>query len=1312
MLKQLWAAVRVSPAALIFGAILLGPNVPGAASDPTVRMDWPTGERRAWPVTAGVPFAQGALVDPATIELLGADGRSTPVQKRVLQKWHRDGSVRWLSLDFDAEPGHDVYRVATDGRPTPDHPREIELTEEEDEIVISTGHLRVSIPRQGSGGMFGEVWSRGKLVCDRGRGGYLVDQNGVEFAATDKDGRVSVERRGPVHTVVRVDGSYASRAGETKCAYTARLHFYAGKPFVRVQHTFLFTEDSDDLQLQDLGIRTRLASSGGSRSATFPLGVEPDAEVHTVGLRGGADSVSLRQDVYHHLGQPESRWVLCKTEGGTHHLFDGERAGNWVTLRAGDVGMTVVMRNFWQEFPKALEVRGSSVVAHLWSGKAGRMLDFRMPAFREFWGGDRLKDLWRRSANSFCIKKILDGTYPSNAKGLAKTHDLLYYFHDADTDARAVAQVFTDPPLAYPDPAYTASTDAVGLLSPRDPDRFPEEEAALDTHVETAQRLVREWGTYGWWEHGAGPHMTYELDKDGRPTPLPWRYTGGVEYWFTRALWLGYLRSGDRRYFELASGRSRHFMDVVISHMDTDTRWKGCFFWTAAGPPVHWGGSNPNPWSEIPEGDVARSPRGYHLHQFGWTVDSLLHYYYLTGDERAWDVVMEYADFQKRRLDYEGWVDDALSPAATNIMKSRMIFATLDELSILYEATGDETFRRLAGQLAARILLPDEPGGIHREPWPPGSGTLHPRPYALYYKTPCVVRYWRATGDPLARDTVLRMAKYDFEGEHWGPFAAGLRYAYAWKFGALEAYLGCGRHAAWRSWRRSAMAAADTPYRMATKAFTLNTASHVLSLNALMAIERRLGRPIPPFPVLSRGTESPRCELLVKTIADDARVGVRTGPHPLAISPAVANVTTTNYFPEGLPSGQYRNDCAYHDVVLPGGKAGRVYRIDAPARSEVHVLTAKGVKVMLHAPQGFPIEAEQMSAKWFFRVPKNQSSFVVECADPQLISVVSPTGRVATPKTERAFTLHVDVGPDERAGSWALAAANSTFVKVSGVRPVFAYRDAGQLFDARDEVDIVAPPGKEERRDRFVEGVSGLGLKLTAAEYLSVRLGEALAPQTRERLDMLEGTLEFWARADWPYFFVPGRGQRILCSVSGARRGRAVLSAGYLKQIRSRGTIYDIRAVLYGTDARIGNTQRRKTWWMPGEWFHFAIEWGREGNGPFTLRPYYNGKPGGNKGQEQAWSRLKAFEPLPIGDRLSILGGPGGSPFGATIDELRISRTRRYRNQPFTPGRELAADRDTLLHLRFEGDLEAEPKGDGVPGVTKIAEITGVGAKR
>ena len=133
---------------------------------------------------------------------------------------------------------------------------------------------------------------------------------------------------------------------------------------------------------------------------------------------------------------------------------------------------------------------------------------------------------------------------------------------------------------------------------------------------------------------------------------------------------------------------------------------------------------------------------------------------------------------------------------------------------------------------------------------------------------------------------------------------------------------------------------------------------------------------------------------------------------------------------------------------------------------------------------------------------------------------------------------------------------------------------------------------------------------------------------------------------------------------------------------------------------------------MPGEWFHFAIEWGRDGNGAFALRPYYNGKPGGNKGQEQAWSRLKAFEPLPIGGRLSILGGPGGSPFGATIDELRISRTRRYRSQPFSPGRELATDRDTLLHLRFNGDLEAEFKGDGVPGVTKIAEIIEMAAKR
>ena len=55
-----------------------------------------------------------------------------------------------------------------------------------------------------------------------------------------------------------------------------------------------------------------------------------------------------------------------------------------------------------------------------------------------------------------------------------------------------------------------------------------------------------------------------------------------------------------------------------------------------------------------------------------------------------------------------------------------------------------------------------------------------------------------------------------------------------------------------------------------------------------------------------------------------------------------------------------------------------------------------------------------------------------------------------------------------------------------------------------------------------------------------------------------------------------------------------------------------------GQNARIGNTARRAAWWMPGEWGHFAVEWGKAPSDVFSLRMYYNGEPGGNKEQEAA----------------------------------------------------------------------------------------------
>src|SRR5437867_11368145 len=57
---------------------------------------------REQPVTRGVPFPRGVLIDPAAVVLFDSAGREVFVQTQALSRWP-DGSVRWLLLDFLVE---------------------------------------------------------------------------------------------------------------------------------------------------------------------------------------------------------------------------------------------------------------------------------------------------------------------------------------------------------------------------------------------------------------------------------------------------------------------------------------------------------------------------------------------------------------------------------------------------------------------------------------------------------------------------------------------------------------------------------------------------------------------------------------------------------------------------------------------------------------------------------------------------------------------------------------------------------------------------------------------------------------------------------------------------------------------------------------------------------------------------------------------------------------------------------------------------------------------------------------------------------
>ena len=55
------------------------------------------------PLTGGVPIAEGAALEGSVFILRDNQGNTVPLQTSVLARW-KDGSARWLLLDFQSRP--------------------------------------------------------------------------------------------------------------------------------------------------------------------------------------------------------------------------------------------------------------------------------------------------------------------------------------------------------------------------------------------------------------------------------------------------------------------------------------------------------------------------------------------------------------------------------------------------------------------------------------------------------------------------------------------------------------------------------------------------------------------------------------------------------------------------------------------------------------------------------------------------------------------------------------------------------------------------------------------------------------------------------------------------------------------------------------------------------------------------------------------------------------------------------------------------------------------------------------------------------
>ncbi|MFH1922310.1 MAG: hypothetical protein ABIP48_20805, partial [Planctomycetota bacterium] len=372
--------------------------------------------------------------------------------------------------------------------------------------------------------------------------------------------------------------------------YIVRVHAWRGQPWVRVFYTFV-NDHQESLMTKIRQLELRFWSAEDSSARTCLLDGKPV---------GGGRLFQVDESQY---------------------LFDGEPAGRrgcgWAAVGSDRGGLAVGLREFWQNWPKAIDCNPGSIRMQLCPELPGGVYDGK-PLEEE----NKLYYQLRNGAHTFKV-------------GVAKTHELWATFFAEKPDVNKLSQFFQaaeDPLLATCEPEYLSSTKAAGDLPPADPEKFLGYDAWLDRALEAHLKRRGEVREYGMLNYG---------DWFGERS-VNW---GNLEYDLAHGLFLQYLRTGDRRFFLRAEQAARHHIDVDVVHA-TNPHLKNPW-----GPPPrvgdvwlhclnHTGGYYED--SPLP---VSRTYHMGHSTNFGhvW-VNGDLDYYYLTGDRRALEVSLQIAD--------------------------------------------------------------------------------------------------------------------------------------------------------------------------------------------------------------------------------------------------------------------------------------------------------------------------------------------------------------------------------------------------------------------------------------------------------------------------------------------------------------------------------------------------------------------------------------------------------------------------------------------------------------------------------------------
>jgi exo-rhamnogalacturonan lyase-like protein len=642
--------------------------------------------RRNEPITVGIPLPRGFCADPARLWLNDQRSERLSLQARPLDHWP-DGTIRWALLDFHATTSSDgaahvqLGSGYADQRVPPRATGELQVAETGTRIAIDTGAAIFEI--EPGAFLFSRVLVRNQPPRIHVGGLRIRLADGASCAFLVQT--CAIEERGPLRTVVRLDGTVRGGSEQRLLAVTARVRCFAGLATVRV-----------DLTLRN---PNRADHPGGF----WELGDPGSVLLKEAALEFSIDAPIERVDCSPEIGAALSPYsapfeIYQDSSGGEHwqssnHVNrngripltfrgyriraagqerSGLRASPVVAVTAASRRLAVATDYFWQNFPQSLEVGGDRLTLGL------------MPA-------------------QFADAHEIQG-------GEQKTYRVAIAFAD-DTISSVPLDWIRSPLLASADPEWYAATNAVPYLCAEADDPNAGYIALVragiegDDTFEKKREIIDEYG----WRNFGDVYADHEARQHRGPAPLVSHYNN--QYDAIHGFGHQFLRTADQRWWRLMHELALHVVDIDIYHTDQDkSLYNGGPLWHTA----HYTDSGRSTHRSFPRAAGASS--GGPSAQHNYTSGLRLHYL-LTGSELSRESAIGLArwvvNIDDGRQSVFRWLDRGLTGRATEGPFSyqgptRAGANSLDALLDGHRLCDDPSLLDKAEQLIRRCIHPDD----------------------------------------------------------------------------------------------------------------------------------------------------------------------------------------------------------------------------------------------------------------------------------------------------------------------------------------------------------------------------------------------------------------------------------------------------------------------------------------------------------------------------------------------------------------------------------------------------------------------------